>query len=187
MKKQMKIKITVVLSLISIHSAEAWNGKDAVKRPSDEALRKILTEKQFQITRKDGTEQPFQNEYWNNKEEGIYVDVISGEPLFSSKDKYDSHTGWPSFIKPIRDGAVIEKTDHDGDRTEVRSKIADSHLGHIFKDGPKPTGLRYCMNSAAMRFISKLKLNSDKKYSEFAKIFEPKNTVKNGAKPEEKK
>lgn len=126
-------------------------------RPSDGELKKTLSKIQFDVARKDGTERPFSNEYWDNKAEGIYVDIVSGEPLFSSKDKYKSGTGWPSFTKPIAASSVVEKADNTlfTRRTEVRSKFADSHLGHVFDDGPGANGLRYCMNSASMRFIPK--------------------------------
>lgn len=120
-----------------------------------EQLRKMLTEIQYKVTRENGTERPFSNEYWDNYEKGIYVDIISGKPLFSSRDKFDSGCGWPSFSKPLKADNIMEKKDlsHFMVRTEVRSKTSNSHLGHVFSDGPPPTGLRYCINSAALRFI----------------------------------
>lgn len=122
---------------------------------SDAELKKLLSPEQYRIVRQNGTEAPFHNAYWDNHKPGIYVDVVSGEPLFSSADKFDSGTGWPSFTKPIRPGILKEITDHSlgMTRVEVRSKKADSHLGHLFPDGPKPTGLRYCINSGSLRFI----------------------------------
>jgi peptide-methionine (R)-S-oxide reductase len=125
------------------------------QKPSDEELRKRLTPQQYEVTQHDATERPFRNEFWNNHAPGIYVDVVSGEPLFSSLDKYDSGTGWPSFTRPLEPSNITTRTDHHLllPRTEVRSKLASSHLGHVFEDGPRPTGLRYCMNSAALRFI----------------------------------
>ena len=135
-------------------------------------LKKTLTPIQYKVTQEDGTERAFENEYWNNKESGIYVDIVSGEPLFSSLDKFDSGTGWPSFTKPIKEDAVLSKKDRSWfmSRTEIRSKISDNHLGHVFEDGPAPTGLRYCMNSASMRFIPVAELEKEG-YGEFLSLF----------------
>jgi len=143
------------------------------KKPSDADLKKTLSPLQYQVTQHEGTERPFQNEYWDNHEAGIYVDVVSGEPLFSSLDKFDSGTGWPSFTKPLEPANVKTKTDRSlfMERVEVRSSHADSHLGHLFDDGPQPTGQRYCMNSASMRFIPVAKL-AEEGYGQYLPLFE---------------
>ena len=155
-----------------------WGQKETLvekkyTKPDEEKIKKMLTDIQYKVARQDGTEPPFRNEFWENKEEGIYVDIVSGEPLFSSLDKFKSGTGWPSFTKPLAEKYVVEKKDisHFMTRTEVRSKIGNSHLGHIFPDGPAPTGQRYCINSASLRFIPKNKLE-ESGYGRFKTLFE---------------
>ena len=177
--------IIVVILMLAFPAAAAPAAPQKEKtmksysKPSEAELRKRLTPLQYAVTQKEDTEPPFKNEHWNNHEAGIYVDIASGEPLFSSFDKFDSGTGWPSFTRPLKPENIVEKTDRRlfGVRTEVRSKIGDSHLGHVFPDGPRPTGLRYCMNSASMRFIPVAKLEAEG-YAQFLPLFVKKSAGK---------
>ena len=173
--KDAKYKVMKMAKTESKSGVRQWSNKPVAdfSKPENKLLKEQLSEPQYYVTQKEGTEQPFSNEFWDEKKDGIFVDVVSGEPLFSSREKFASGTGWPSFFKPLVEDNITEKLDRSifGSRVEVRSKHADSHLGHVFKDGPAPTGLRYCINSAALRFIPVEDLVAEG-YGFFSKIFQ---------------
>ena len=180
---RVRVPVALLLTAIGCHAqggatagapspAQEAPVTSSYQKPSDEELKRRLTPEQYRVTQRDGTEPPFRNAYWDEHRAGIYVDVVSGEPLFSSLDKFDSGTGWPSFTRPIDPDHVATRTDRKllFARTEVRSRLADSHLGHVFRDGPPPTGLRYCINSAALRFVPAEQL-AEQGYGEFLTRF----------------
>ena len=173
MPKKLIAAVTALAAVVFIAASGSNKGVIMTQKPSDAELKKKLTPVQYEVTQHEGTEPAFHNEYWDHHKAGIYVDVVSGEPLFSSLDKFESGTGWPSFTKPLEAATVVTRSDRKFfmERTEVRSKHGDSHLGHVFDDGPAPTGQRFCMNSASLRFIPVERLDAEG-YGQYLPLFQ---------------